>query len=154
VNFARDWQRQQRREADQPRPAEHDADPALVAEHHAEEWRAMLASFAAIAGTQPGSGRAVQGLSLLLGEGAEQSEIARRLGVSDRTVRTDLRLAGELLITWLGVTLAGADLDADPAFQEGLRQLPDWLHHPVGIKRVRILLFLALIGRRIPGQGR
>lgn len=151
VNFARDWQRRQRREIDQPRPVEHDADPTLVAEHHADEWRALLVRFTATAEAQAGSRRAVQVLGLLLGAGLDQTEISKRLEVSSRTVRSDLRLGSELLITWLEASLAEAGLADDPALVEGMRQLPDWLHYPVGIKRVRVLLFLALSERRIQG---
>lgn len=155
-NFAHDWLRQRRREA-APVPdggpvEEPDLEHAL--EHHREYWASLLDRFAAAVSTgNATASRAVRVLDGLLREAAGQQEMGRRLGVSERTVRSDHRLATELLCGWLRSVLEQHGC-VDELIESGLGMLPDWLHHPIGARRARALLFLALAGRRLgPVQG-
>lgn len=121
----------------------------LALEHHREWWQACLARFlSAVGEVRSDATRAGRVLDCLLREGCAQLEIGRRLGISERTVRSDLRFATELLREWLQATLTKQGC-IDPLIEAGLGQLPDWLHHPVGVKRARALLFLALAERRL-----
>ncbi len=144
VNFARDWMRsRRRRRAGTPR------EPALAerAADCAVEWRAALARFAADAAARgPALGEAAQALAAVLGEGVDQAELAQRLGVTTRSVRTRLALGGEALHHWLAQQAATA---ADPAVRAVLERalvlLPGWLRFPGAEKRARIQLLLALL---------
>jgi TPR repeat protein len=153
VNFAREWLR--RRSRDQEGGARPPAaPPESEAERHAELWRALLARFqAAVPAGRADAQRAAGVLLAVLADGTPHAELARRLGLSERTIRSDLRLGGELLADWLGAACAGLPAD-DPlaaALREGLALLPAWLHR-IGVeKRTRALLFLALAERRLSG---
>ncbi|MCK6491073.1 MAG: sel1 repeat family protein, partial [Planctomycetes bacterium] len=151
-NFARDWlrRREERPAAGSgPAPEAGDpGDPAAVVDHHAEEWRAALAAFAATQAGRPAAARAVAARQAPLGDGLDQAAAAARLGVTDRTVRSDLRLGAELLLEWLAAHAPAGDAPADQAVRRGLALMPDWLHHPGPQKRARALLLLALAWRR------
>ncbi|MCK6491439.1 MAG: hypothetical protein L6R48_24585, partial [Planctomycetes bacterium] len=156
-NFTRDWLRRQR-DPVQAGPAQAPATaPALLAEHHDHEWRALLAAFRAEEGVDEASRRALDVLAATLEEGAGQAGVATRLGLAVRTVRRDLHFANELLVEWLERRLAAVLGGGGPtarALRSGLDLLPQWLHHPGPDKRVRALLFLALAWRASAPQGR
>jgi DNA-directed RNA polymerase specialized sigma24 family protein len=147
VNFARDWMRGRRTAAPVMEPA---LSPEAEAERLAHEWRPLLERFAAtVSAAQPAYATAVAALHQLLGDGATQSEVAARSGRSPRSVRTDLRLGGELLHDWLGREIelrAGRGRLAEP-LRRGLELLPEWLHFPSADKRAKCLLLLALLAR-------
>ncbi|MCK6487756.1 MAG: hypothetical protein L6R48_05340 [Planctomycetes bacterium] len=144
VNFVRD--RLGRPAAGGGPPAER-IDPAAEVERHADDWRAALAAFSAdTAPRRADAARAVSVVVAVLAEDATQAELARRLGLTERTVRSDLRLGADLLREWLDRRLAGLS-DADPLsarLREGLELLPAWLHHPSADKRGKALLLLAV----------
>lgn len=150
-NFARDWMRKKRTDSARvaaPAPVRA-PDLDLALEHHREWWQGLLDRFRdAVGEERADAARAARVIDCLLREELGQAETGRRLGISERTVRSDLRFATELLREWLRATLAQRGL-IDELAEAGLQRLPDWLHHPVGAKRARALLFLALANRRL-----
>lgn len=152
VNFVRNWIRDRDREPDgRPMPEPPPDTEALVADQ-AAEWGAVFEAFAAAtAPRRPDAARAIEALRLLLIDDLPQSAIAGRIGVSDRTVRTAIRLGADLLREWCQARIAEL-----PAGNGGLQRLhagidllPVWLHYPSSDKRVRTLLLLAVIRHRL-----
>lgn len=150
LNFTHDWLRRETPAAAPP-AEKPDAEVDDVVDHHAEAWRAMLARFRAeVAGARPAVARAVGLVCDRLAEGLEHAELCRRSGLSERTVRNEIRLGAELLHDWLAGLCAGvADHDQ---LRTGIDLLPGWLHHAQGSKRARVLLLLALVHGRLGGR--
>jgi DNA-directed RNA polymerase specialized sigma24 family protein len=150
VNFARDWFR---RDARPPRDDERPLDPLAEALERRGEWQPLLDAFlAAMTAARKDAARAAQVVHAVLAEGATQAELSARLGVSERTLRTDLRLGAELLRDWLEARLAALPADSDPVLASlvaGLPLVPEWLHRPTIEKRGRALLYLLLAQRRL-----
>lgn len=149
VNFVQNYMRD-RTKVPVPAPAAR-IDPACeqLVEWHAGEWSALLARFTAdTAPRRADAGRATEVLTAVLVHGATQAELAARLDLSERTIRSAMRLGTDLLREWLGRRLDEAGI-VDPALREGLELLPAWLHHPAVDKRNRALLLLVVVERRI-----
>jgi DNA-directed RNA polymerase specialized sigma24 family protein len=149
LNFAREYRRRLHRKGRTTAAEDEKPDLAAVADHHAETWDGVLRSFAQdVSRLRPDAARATTVILGVLREGLDQGALAAQLGVTDRTVRSDLRLGASLLTAWLSDRTA-AIAATDAAVRQGLALLPGWLHRPIHDKRWRILLLLALIGRRL-----
>lgn len=151
INFAREYLRRGRRKEEVGAVDRSEPDPVLAAEHHADDWRPLLARFQTeIAGARPDAARAATVLSGALGDGTPHAELAVRHDLTERTIRSDLRFGAELLGEWLGAqaeTLPESSLRT--AILDGIRLLPQWLHRLGAEKRARALLLLALAGRQL-----
>lgn len=140
VNFARDWLH--RRDHPLPVPVVVDNDLDI----QRDRWMSMLARFtAAVAPQRPDAARAVAVLNGVLVEDLGQTALSVRHGVSDRTIRTDMRLGTELLCEWIEHQITGLPDASATALRRGCELLPSWLHRPSADKRTRVLLFLALV---------
>ena len=158
VNFVCDWIKIRTNDGlSPPPPAPGESDVEIFA----QDWRALLASFRA--DTVPRRNDAARATDVLLSivvDNCSQIELAGRLGLTERTVRTALRLGVDLLKEWLEARLAL--MPADEAMVrrliQGLELLPVWMNHPSVEKNSRTLLFLAVVWRRLernsPLQGR
>jgi hypothetical protein len=152
VNFARDWLHRRDHPLAPPMEVENDI------EIQRDRWTAMLARFTAeVAPQRPDAARAVAVVNGLLAEDLGQTAMAARHQVSERTIRTDMRLGGELLCEWLRARIAALPGDSGGALLRGCELLPTWLNRPSAEKRTRALLFLALVdmvgARAEPDQG-
>lgn len=146
--FAQDWKRDQRREI--PGGAlPVDLDEALA--ERQEAWRLVLDRFVAThAARTPPIPRACAMLSRALGEGVGQATLAAAYGVTDRTVRSGVRLAAELLRDAVLAELpptAGA-----PLLIEAIHQIPAWCQHLSDEKRRKCLVTLALVAAVVPAS--
>ncbi len=151
-NFARDCLRRERAPARTAPVAQPSPDPLVVVEHHREAWQAILDRFAVeAAASHPSAERVCAALILMLTEDADQTTVMQRLNISERTVRNHRRQAGELLLVWLKQILNESGLH-DPAIDEGLAVLPQWLHRMTPAGRARALLFLALVHLRLESR--
>lgn len=147
VNFVRDWIKtrdSEGRSTTSGDPVESDL------ELFAEDWRALLARFSQdTIPRRADAARAVEVLQATLIDNCAQIDLAKRMEVTDRTVRTALRLGVDLLREWLERKLRALPTsDQKVVFLlEGLELLPVWLHHPSAEKTSRTLLFLAVTWR-------
>jgi hypothetical protein len=145
VNFARDWLHRR----DHPLPGM----PEIVSddvECQHDHWTALLERFAAaLAPQRPDAVRAVAVVTGVLAQNLDQATLGAHHGVSDRTIRTDMRLGTELLCEWLHQQIEplAPDSRTVQALRRGCELLPAWLHRPSAEKRSRALLFLALVER-------
>ena len=144
--FAMDWFRQQPGEI-VPRPEE--GDPATFAEVHGEEWSRMLASFTDDHAHRPAPvPRSCNLLVAALVDDLDQATLAKHYRVTDRTVRSGLRLAAELLKDWLRSKLAGTLIDQARRgrLDQAVDAIPGWLRHLSTDKRLKALAIIALVG--------
>lgn len=150
VNFAREYLRRGRRAEEGSAAPAAAPDPLAAAEACADDWRPVLARFQGeIAGTRPDAARAAMVLAAALGEAAPHAGLAARYGLTERTIRSDLRFGSELLTEWLAAQAeALAQGRMRDAIGNGVRLLPQWLHRLGAEKRARALLLLALVGRQ------